>query len=319
MQIKSFVNPRSPRSKHGSKLASRVIAALVVSVAALPASAATLDRIKATGHIKLGYLADAKPFSSGAEGSKPDGFSIELCQQVVDRVKAQLSLPQLAVDWVAVPPKGDLMKVSEGAIDLMCTPAAVTLGRRQDVAFSIPVFPAGMRAVLRKDAAAALREAIAKTPGAKNPNARPVWRGTPAAKLLDKKTFAVVGGSTSESWLAGKIATFQLDAQTTLVPDYRTGLQALTDRKADVFFGDRAVVLGAMDKTQRDNLVVLDRMLTHEPVALSLARGDDDFRLTVDSALSATYASAKFGELYAKWFGDYDESTRAFYTWATVE
>jgi polar amino acid transport system substrate-binding protein len=285
----------------------------------LPASAATLDRIKTTGHIKLGYLVDAKPFSSGAEGSKPDGFSIELCQQIADRVKAQLSLPQLVVDWVAVPPKGDLAKVREGAVDLMCTPAAATLSRRQDVAFSVPVFPAGMRAVLRKDAAAELRNAIAKTPGAKNPGARPVWRGTPAAKLLDKKTFAVVAGSTSESWLAGKIASFQLNAQTSLVPDYRAGLQQLVDGKSDVFFGDRAVVLGAMDKAQRDSLAILPRMLTHEPVALPLARGDDDFRLTVDSALSAAYSSANFGELYAKWFGEYDDDSRAFYTWATVE
>jgi polar amino acid transport system substrate-binding protein len=277
MQIQSSNISRSPRSK----LASRVTAALAVGlvVTALPASAAgTLDRIQQSGHIKLGYLADARPFSSGSEGSKPEGFSIALCEKVVERVKAQLSLPQLVTDWVPVTAKGDLAKVREGAVDLMCTPAVETLSRRQDVSFSIPVFPAGMRAVLRKDAAAALRDAIAKTPGAKNPNATPVWRGSPAAKLLDKKTFAVVGGSTSESWLAGKIASFQVNSQTVLVPDYRTGLQQLTDGKADVFFGDRAVVLGAMNSAERQNLTILDRMLTHEPVSLPLAKGDDEFR-----------------------------------------
>jgi polar amino acid transport system substrate-binding protein len=319
MQIQSSVNSRSPRSK----LASRVTAALSVGlvVTALPASAAgTLERIQKSGHISLGYLADARPFSTGAEGSKPEGFSIALCEKVVERVKAQLSLPQLAIDWVPVTAKGDLAKVREGAIDLMCTPAAETLSRRQDVSFSIPVFPAGMRAVLRKDAAAALRDALANTPGAKSSNAAPVWRGAPAAKLLEKKTFAVVAGSTSESWLAGKISMFQMTkAQTVLVPDYRTGLQQLADRKVDVFFGDRAVMLGAMDSAQRQNLTVLDRMLTHEPVSLALARGDDEFRLTVDSALSATYTATNFGELFAKWFGEYDESARTFYTWTAIQ
>jgi polar amino acid transport system substrate-binding protein len=318
MQIQSSNISRSPRSKP----ASRVTAALAVGLAvtALPASAAgTLERIQQSGHIKLGYLADARPFSS-SEGGKADGFSVALCEKVVDRIKAQLSLPQLVVDWVQVQPKGDLAKVREGAIDLMCTPAAETLSRRQDVSFSIPVFPAGMRAVLRKDAAAALRDAIANAPGAKGSSGPPVWRGAPAAKLLEKKTFAVVAGSTSESWLASKIAMFQMTkAQTVLVPDYRTGLQQLADRKVDVFFGDRAVMLGAMDSAQRQNLTVLDRMLTHEPVSLSLARGDDEFRLTVDSALSAAYTAANFGELYAKWFGQYDESARTFYTWTAIQ
>ncbi len=37
-----------------------VFAVLSVSLASVPASAATLDQIKATGHIKFGYFADAR-------------------------------------------------------------------------------------------------------------------------------------------------------------------------------------------------------------------------------------------------------------------
>ena len=36
--------------------------ATVALACAMPASAATLDRIKETGHIRLGYVPDAKPF-----------------------------------------------------------------------------------------------------------------------------------------------------------------------------------------------------------------------------------------------------------------
>jgi ABC-type amino acid transport substrate-binding protein len=175
------------------------------------------------------------------------------------------------------------------------------------------VFAGGVRAVLRKDAAAALKEALAS-----KPTERPVWRGSPAAKLLEKKTFAVVAGTTTESWLAGKISMFQIDARTVTVPDYRTGLQQLLDRKVDVFFGERAVVLGALDSSQLKQVETLDRLLTQEPLSLVLARGDEDLRLLVDRTLSDAYRSESFGELYGKWCGAFDDKARTFFLWSTL-
>ena len=46
-----------------------------------------------------------------------------------------------------------------------------------------------------------------------------------------------------------------------------------------------------------------------------MARGDEDFRLLVDTALSNTYSSADFGALYSKYFGLLDESTQNFFAW----
>ena len=89
-------------------------------------------------------------------------------------------------------------------------------------------------------------------------------------------------------------------------------------RDVDVFFGDRSLVLGAMDDAARDELVVLDRLFTHEPFALALPRGDDDFRLVVDRTLSGLYASNAFAGLYEQWFGEYDANTRTFFLWNTL-
>ena len=96
-----------------------------------------------------------------------------------------------------------------------------------------------------------------------------------------------------------------------LVPSMRQSMAVA----ADVFFGERTVVLGAMDAAARKDLVVLDRMFTHEMVAFALARGDDDFRLTVDRALSNFYPSPDFRELYAKWYGAFDDNARTFFLW----
>ncbi len=83
---------RSAASR-GHQLASRVtavIAGLFVLLTMLPASAATLDQIKETGHIKFGYFADARPFTQRSDSGAVDGYSAALCQLIAEQVKQQL-------------------------------------------------------------------------------------------------------------------------------------------------------------------------------------------------------------------------------------
>jgi polar amino acid transport system substrate-binding protein len=311
------VNRSASSRGHRMRLAPRAIAAwftvVALAAAAAPlASAATLDRIRQTGQIRLGYLADARPFTFLNESGAPDGYAATLCQQLAGQLKTQLALPDLKVEWSPVTIESRLGMVQRGEVDLLCTPLSATLSNREQVSFSIPIFAAGNRAVVRADAPAALRDALGETPSTK-----PVWRGSPAAKVLEKTTFSVVPGTSTEKWLESRRASLQIDAKIAPATDYRTALQQLLDRKVDVFFGERTAVLGAMDDSMRKNLVVLDRLFTHEPVAFALARDNDDFRLAVDRALSKVNTSPDFPALYTKWFGAFDERTHLFSQWTT--
>lgn len=311
------VEPSAILTGRLARLASRAIAGFAVACIALatamPASAATLERIRQTGHIKLGYVVDARPFSYRNEAGTADGYSVALCQRIAEQVRTQLALPQLAVDWVPVTIDSRLREVQQGNVDLLCTLLTVTQARRQEVAFSIPIFGGGNRAVLRADAPSVLREVLAEASAA-----RPVWRGAPAAKVLQGTSFAVVSGTTTQSWLESRRTRFQIDARIIPVPDYQTGLRQLLDRKVDVFFGDRAIVLGAMDGVARQKLMILDRLFTQELAALALARNDDDFRLLVDSTLSRIYVSNELADLYTKWFGPFSDNARTFFLWNTL-
>lgn len=282
------------------------------TVAAMPASAATLDRIRQTGSIKLGYLADARPFSFRGESGAAEGYAVALCQQVADQARKSLALPDLRVEWVPVSDDNRLSDVQQGNIDVLCAPTSTTLANRQDVSFSIPIFAGGNRAVMRADAPAALREALGESR-----STRAVWRGTPAARVLKGTTFAVVAGTTSYKWLNSRRAALQVDARVVPVVDYRSGLQQLLDGKVDVFFGERSLVLGALSDAERKELVVADRLFTHEPLALALARGDEDFRLLVDRSLSQLYASDGFADLYKRWYGEFDDKARTYFLWNT--
>jgi len=290
---------------------STVVTVLALGAAAATATAGdTLERIKSSGHVRFAYVAQAKPFTSAGAGGAVEGYGADLCNNVAASLKAQLGTPQLAVDWVPVTIDNAASTLAGGQADLLCTPSNATLARRKTLAFSIPTFAGGIRAVVRKDVAPQVREALEL-----KPRDRPVWRGTPAQGMVEAQRFATVAGTSSEKWLAQGIKKFKLNTATVSVPDYASGIKFLMENKIDVFFGDADVALAAMDDKALQDLRILNRQITHEPLALAMARGDEDFRLAVDTSLSSTYSSPEFAKLYGKYFGSLDENTQNFFAW----
>jgi polar amino acid transport system substrate-binding protein len=279
---------------------------LTTAQAALAASA-NLDRIKAEGKITLGYRVDAQPFSYRDRSDKPAGYSVALCQQVVDQVKAELGLGSLTVQWVPVTLADRFDDLKQGKVALLCGADTATLARRKEVAFSIPIFPGGIGAMLRNDAPSALRDILAEAP----PPSHPIWRGSPARTFLERKTFSVVKGTTGESWLTGRLKEFDIAANVAPVDNYEAGIQRVLNGSSDALFADRAILLEAARHSSSED--VLDRLFTYEPFALALRRDDDDFRLIVDRTLSRLYKSKEFRGLYAAWLGKPDDSAITFF------
>ena len=272
--------------------------------------ASTLERIKKAGTIKLGYRTDARPFSYQDPSGKPAGYSVELCQAVAEEVKSELKLPGLKIDWVPVTVENRLEAVARQDIDIQCGAVSVTLERRKQVDFSLPMFPGGVGALVRSDAPARLRDILSG--GAKNYS--PTWRAV-ALNIVREQTFATVPGTTAEQWLKQRGKELQVEAVIDPVPSYEAGIQAVLDRKANVFFAERAILLEAVRRNASSKkLLVIDRQYTYEPLALPVSRSDEDFRLVVDQALSRFYRS-DFRATYTKYFGEPDEAAITFYRW----
>lgn len=304
-------------SQHFSRFAISLFTLLCFALVAATAATAgpALDRIKSTGQIRLGYLGDATPFSfKGSSG--PEGYAVDLCKRIADGMKQQLALQGLTVDWKLVSLDRRLSQVSDGDIDILCSPTSVTLAHRENVSFSIPIFAGGDRALIRTDAPQTLRKALAE-----REITTPVWRGSPAATVIQETKFVVTANTSSEKWLEARRKTLNVDAKIETVPDYRAGVRRVLDRKADVFFGERSIILGVLgtqDQAARDNLMIVDRLFTHEAIALALPRGDEDLRLAVDRSLSRVYESPEFAQLYTKWFGTFDAPTRTAFQFAAL-
>jgi polar amino acid transport system substrate-binding protein len=291
-----------------------VAGALVALLAPLAAQVATptLDRISESGHLRLGYRLDVRPFSYRDDAGEPAGYSVELCRKLAVAIREELRMPKLVVDWEAVSARDRFEAVRQGSVDILCAADTATLGRRRTIAFSIPIFPGGIGVLLRADAPARLKNVLS----GRGQTFHPTWRAS-VSELLQFKSFAAVNGTTADAWLHERIADLNVVTTIAPVPTYDVGADMVLARTNDALFGERAILLDIAQRRPKE-LVVLDRLFTYEPLALPVAQHDERFRLIVDRALSHFYAYGHMGGFYTRFFGEPGENALAFFRWNTI-
>jgi polar amino acid transport system substrate-binding protein/glutamate/aspartate transport system substrate-binding protein len=252
-------------------------AALAAATMAAAAEAGVLDRAKASGTLNLGFRADAEPFSYKGDKGEPEGYSVELCR-IVGAEVGQAVGRSLELRFVPVTAESRFDDLRSGKVDLLCGADTVTLARREIVDYSLLTFATGATLLYR------------------------VGGPTTFGELAGKRIGALKG-TTTRANLERIVASGDLEAELVDVPGYAEGVQQLADGKIAAFFGDGAILLYHwLKRPDRDALKLSDRSLSNEPYALVMARGDDDFRLTVDRALARLYRSERIERVFAESF-----------------
>ena len=81
--------------------------------------------------------------------------------------------------------------------------------------------------------------------------------------------------------------------------------------QVDAFFADRLVLLNYQAESEHGReLVIPEKLFEVLPVALPMARGDADWQLAVDRALSRVQRNEAGQALYARYFGQPGEPGR---------
>lgn len=294
-------------SKHRTLAATVLAAALAMPLASLAQTADTLAQVRSSGSLKLGYFPEARPFTWRGANDQPDGYGVALCKAIGAATKAYLRRPDLKLEFVAITDADPLTAVQDGRIDLLCGPLQATLSRRARVSFSIPVFAGGTGVLVRADARAALRRYLEGHPVGD----QPVWRGSPHLEVLQHRNFAVIEGTASQRWLTERTHELGVNSVVTPVASLADGVTRVVDGKSDAFLADRSALLDLVkNDPQGRNLAVLDREFDPTAYALALRRGDEDFRLLVDRALSAIYRTGSITPLYSVHFGPPNSTAR---------
>lgn len=258
---------------------------LVIPSLGSAAFADTLQRIRDSGALTIGYRDDAPPISYKTELGEAAGYSVELCRAVAVRLKRDLNLPQMAVRYVLVTAENRFQAVIDGKVDLLCEPTTVTLSRRERVDSSVPTFLDGASVLGRADRPLQFQE-------------------------LGGKRVGVRAGTTTEETLRNSLGEMGVKAEVVSVSDHKDGVARLLSGDITAYFGDRAILhYIAAGSGNPDLLVLSDQYLTYEPYALALQRGDGQFRLAVDRALSYIFRSGEIANVFTAAFGPNAEPT----------
>jgi ABC-type amino acid transport substrate-binding protein len=243
------------------------------------AAAGVLDRARDAGALRLGYRADAVPFSSEDAAGRPAGYSVELCESVVEAARTATGRADLRAEWRRLGAEDRFDALARGEVDLLCSADTVTLGRRERVDFSLPTFVSGATLLYRADGPSSFEALAGRKVGAR-------------------------AGTTTEDQLTKGLARAGIAAEVVPVPSHEEGVRRLAAGELAAYFGDGPILLfQLLGSPDRGRLRLSELALGVETYALALPKGDDAFRLLVDRTLARLYRSGEIERVLAASFG----------------
>jgi ABC-type amino acid transport substrate-binding protein len=255
-------------------------ALLCAFAASAAAQTGTLQKIRSTGTITLGYIDDAAPFSSVDAKGEPQGYSVDLCREIARGIGAQLQLPKLETRWVALTIQNRLEAVSARRVDIECSTTTWTLSRQRDVDFSLITFVDGGSVLTRAGA------------------------GLGRIADLNGKRLAVIKGTTTEQALRNALARYAVNAQVVTVSTRPEGVKLVDDAKVDGFAADRTTLVGAvLAKSASGAYRLLDEDFSIEPYVFALPSGEHDYRIAVNRVLARLFRTGEIAKVYERWLG----------------
>lgn len=252
-----------------------VMLTLALALPAQPAVAGVLDRVKETGVFRIGYRADAPPYSYQDSRGRPAGYIVDLCREVAGALGSGVK-PQ----YVLVHAGERFKAVHDGKIDILCDPSSITLERRATVDFSMPTFLDGAGVLSRQS--------------------NPVQR----FEDLERKRVGVLIGTTTERVLTEALKSLGVNATIVPVLDHRNGMKMVEDTDLDAYVADRSILSAMLREGGRPGFELSRRYFSYETYGLALPHNDSAFRLLVDKTLAQLYRSGRIKAILARTFGD---------------
>jgi glutamate/aspartate transport system substrate-binding protein len=239
----------------------------------------TLAAIKASHVVHLGYRESSPPFSFLDQANRPIGYSLELCEAVVDEIGAEVDDTNLKIEYVKVTSDDRIQAVLQNKIDLECGSTTANAERAKQVAFSPLMFVAGTKLMVPKSSSVA------------------------SAADLKGKTVVVTKGTTNEQAMHAVDKKLNLGLNIVVAGDHDQSYQMLADGKADAFATDDILLYGliARHKSQ-DKFHVVGDYLSYDPYGIMFRKGEPQLTAVVERAFRKLGSNHDLLPLYNKWF-----------------
>jgi ABC-type amino acid transport substrate-binding protein len=107
------------------------------------AMAGTLDQIRKSGEIRIGYRTDAPPLAFSDSTGQAAGYSVDLCKRIATAVKDELKLADSRSRSCRSSRRDRLDAIVNNKADIECGATTVTLSRAAKVDFTLMTFVTG--------------------------------------------------------------------------------------------------------------------------------------------------------------------------------
>jgi ABC-type amino acid transport substrate-binding protein len=263
----------------GLLLAACLLATPAAAQTASEGLSPTLANIKNTHVVRLGYRESSPPFSFLDQSNRPIGYSLELCEAIVEEIGVEVDDPNLRIDYVKVTSDDRIPAVAQGKIDLECGSTTANAERARQVAFSPLIFVAGTKLMVPKTSAVT------------------------GVTDLKGKTVVVTRGTTNEQAMHNVDKKFSLGLNIMASPDHEQSYQMLADGKADAFATDDILLYGliARHKSQ-DKFRVVGDYLSYDPYGIMYRKGEPQLKDVVERTFRKLGSGRDLIPLYNKWF-----------------
>ncbi len=255
------------------------IAAALCATPALADDLPTLQKIKSSGTIVVGHRESSIPFSYLDGSQKPVGYSMELCNKIVEEVKKELKMPALVTKLTPVTSQTRIPLMTNGTIDLECGSTTNSLERQKQVAFGVTTFVSPVRMVVKADS------------------------GIKSLDDLNGKAVATTTGTTSDRYIKQNEKGHNIDVKNVYGKDHAESFLMVETGRAAAFVMDEVLLAGfiASAKNPKD-FALVGPALSTEPYAIMLRKDDPQFKALVDKTLTGLMKSGEINKIYAKWF-----------------
>ncbi|MDW3094774.1 MAG: amino acid ABC transporter substrate-binding protein [Gammaproteobacteria bacterium] len=244
----------------------------------------TVSQIKETGKIRIGYRQSEPPMSFVNKDGNPVGYSIDLCNYIVEELKNDLKSPNIKIEYIPVDAKDRFSAITENKIDILCGSTTKTLSRSKLVDFTQLTFITGASLMTLKG-----------------------QEFNDLAQLDDNKV-GVVQNTTTLEHLEKLLKQSYSLANVEQYKSAEQGLDALRNGDIAAFAADQVVLIGlAISSPDGDKFSISPNVFSYEPLALATRRNDAEFIYIANSSISKLSRNKQIFKLYGKWFSKFSE------------
>jgi glutamate/aspartate transport system substrate-binding protein len=239
----------------------------------------TLKKVKDSGSITMGIRESSLPLSYLDDKQAPVGYHIDICNKIVDAVKAQLKLPKLNVQHQPVTSQNRIPLVTNGTVDLECGSTTNNEARQKQVDFAPTTFVTNVRMAVKKNS------------------------GITSLSQLDGKPVATTTGTTSVQLMRAHEKGKNINFREVFGKDHADSFLLLETDRAVAFVMDDNLLAGLIASSKNPNdYAIVGEVLNIEPIAVMIRKDDAQFKKVVDDTVTGLMKSGEINKLYTKWF-----------------